>query len=1816
MNTMVDDRVVEMRFDNEHFEKNVQTSMRTLDKLNESLDLTGASKGLENVSAAAKGLDLSVLGDAAEGVKVKFSALQVMAITALSNITNAAVNAGKRIVSALTIDPIKSGFQEYETQINAVQTILANTSSKGKTLQDVNAALDELNKYADKTIYNFTEMTRNIGTFTAAGVDLDTSVSAIKGIANLAAVSGSTSQQASTAMYQLSQALSSGTVKLQDWNSVVNAGMGGQVFQDALKETARVHGIGIDKMIEKEGSFRETLKNGWLSAEILTETLSKFTGDLTEEQLKTMGYTDEQIKSIIKMGQTANDAATKVKTFTQLFDTLKEAAQSGWTQSWEIIVGDFEEAKELLTEVSDIFGGFINASAEARNEVLQGWKDLGGRTDLIKALRNAFEGVLSIITPVKEAFNEIFPPVTAEQLHAFTEGLKELTSRLKLSETQSANLKSTFKGLFAIVDIGRQALVAVWNVIKPLFGGVTALGNGILGVTGSWGDWIVKLNETIKKTDIFNKILQNFVGIIKNIIAKVKTGLAPVIQSVKEFVTSVAEKLHTKGFELFHGLLERVGARVEETSKAIDGMKSGVAIAVDAMGNALANSKFLKVMFAIFEAVKTITGGIIKAVGELVRGAFDKLADIEFDTLFDLVNTLSVGGIAVAIKKFIDSLSEVRNTGKSFVEGLADIKDAIVDTFGAIQSQLKAGTLQKIATAIAILAASVLVISLIDSDKLAASLAAVGALFAELLTSMSVFGKFGDFDKNTRKSCSMLITMSIAVAILAGAMVKLGSLEWEGVVKGIAAITALSAVVVKSAKMMSSGSGQLVKGASSLVIFAVAIKVLASACEDLGKLDFGSLVKGLIGVGVLMAEVAMFLNLAKFSSKSMSTALGMIALAAAIKILASACADFGAMSVETLIKGLTSIFVVLLELSMFTNLNSGAKNMISIGIAMIAIGAAMKIFASAMADIGSMNPAQIGNALLGMLGVLAEITAFAWVVPNDLTKTAAGLVVVGIALNILASALGKMGGMSMEEIGKGLLAMGVALAEVAIALRFMTGTLPGSAALVVASVALGLLVPVLAMLGAMPIGSIIKGLGAIAGAFGVIGLAAYMLTPIIGPILALAGALTLLGVSVVAAGAGITMIGVGLSAVAVGFTALATSVAGGATAIVAGLTVVITGIIKLIPSILVAVGEGILSLCKVIADGAAVICKAVTTVLKAVIKALTDCIPPLIQCVGLLITELLAFIVSTIPAIVDAALQLIVGLLEAIAENLDDIIEAGIMVIVSFVEGIVGAIPKVVDAGFKMMIDFCNGLAKAIRDNNQMLIDAVNNLMDAVIEAIVAWFGNFVEKGGEIIDNIISGITGEESNILEVIGQQVGKWVEAIKGTVSEWIEAGKAIIDGVIQGIKDKIAECVDAVKDFASDIVDGICDALGIHSPSRVFADIGENTIQGFINGMGSLFSNVGEKAKEIVTNAVTAIGKFPSKFMSAGKTLIGNVVSGFSSKLGAVKEKAGSIISTARTTIGNWASKFKSSGKTLISNVISGFGDKLSSVKSKASSIISTARTAVGDWASKFKTSGKTLISNVVSGFGAKLSAVKEKAIELASSAKTAIGNWYHSFKSTGRNLISGMIKGIGEKANSLVKKAEKVVDDAVEAAKNLLGIHSPSKVFEEMGKFVDEGFIVGLTSFAGRVVKATKDVGGKAINAMSGALSGISDIVTDGLDADPVIRPVLDLSQVQAGSGLLNGLFGQQTVALAGVNAGIIGGNMDTLSSLVAQMEKVNQNRNSEIVGAIATLREDVADLADAITKMKVILDSGTMVGELLPRIDSGLGRMAGHKGRGN
>ena len=2082
MSTTVDERVVEMRFDNKQFEQNIQTSLSSLDKLKKSLNLEGAAKGLETVNDAANKCsgNMSPLSNAVETVRVRFSALEVMAITALQNITNSALAAGKNLVSAFTIDPIKSGFEEYETQINAVQTILANTSSKGTTLDQVNNALDELNHYADMTIYNFTEMTRNIGTFTAAGVDLDTSVAAIKGIANLAAVSGSNSQQASTAMYQLSQALAAGTVKLQDWNSVVNAGMGGQVFQDALKETAKVHGIAIDEMIKDEGSFRETLSKGWLTSDILTETLAKFTGDLNEDQLRTMGYTDDQIKSIIEMGKTANDAATKVKTFTQLFDTLKEAAQSGWTQSWEIIVGDFEEAKELLTEVSDTFSAVINASADARNKMLQDWKDLGGRTMMIEAVKNVFEGLVSVAKPVREAFNEIFPPMTRKQLAEITERIRDLTAKFKMGEESSKNLKNTFKGVFAVLDIIGQAFKAVAGGVGELIGLFLPAGNGVLSLIGSFGEYLVKLDETVKKTDVFGKAVSTVVDIVKTAITFVKTAG----EKVKEFGKTAGEKFDFPGFELFHSFLERVHDRMAQIGDGAGKMKSGVIVAFEMMGEALEKCKFLKVMEALWTAVKVIAGGIADAVGTMMGTLAEKLGDADFSGVLDVLNSIAVGGIALSISKFLKSVTEPLEGLNGVLEGVTGILDGVRGCFEAYQTNLKAGTLLKIGAAIALLAGSIVAISLIDSDKLSASLGAITVLFANLLGAMAIFNKISSDTGKVAKACTAMIAMSVAVYILAGALKKVSDLDWGELARGLVGIAGLTTIVVASSKAMASGRKQVMKGATSLIIFGAAIKILASACKDLSKLQWDELRRGLTGVGVLFAEMAVFLRVAKFNGKMISTATGIVILAAAMKVLASACKDFGQMEWSEIGKGLAGIGGLLAELAVFTNLAGNAKHVMSTGVALIAIGAAMKIFASAVKDFGQLQWDEIGRGLTAMGGALAEVAIAVNLMPKNMIGIGTGLVIVGAALEIIANCMSKFGGMQWEEIGRGLTVMGGALAELAISLNFMKGTLGGSAALLVASTALAILAPVLSILGALSWEAIAKGLISIAGAFTIIGVAGAVLTPLVPTILALSGAFALIGVGVLTIGAGLLAAGTGLSALAIGFTALATAGAAGATAIVAALTVIVTGIAGLIPAVLTKVGEGIIAICKVIAAGAPAIGEAVKAVILTLIDVFVSCVPQLADGALQLVVGVLAALATYTPQIVDLAFKFIIGILEGIASNLPSLIKAGIDVLMAFFAGVVDALSGIdtgallkgivgigllsaimvalsataalvpgamvgilgigavvaemalvlaavgllsklpglswligeggkllqgigtaigqfvggIVGGFMSGVSsqfpqigadlsaFMNNVQPFLQGASQIqpsMMDGVKALAETVLiltaadilQGLTSWltggsslskfgeelvpfgeamrdfslaignmdgeivanaatagkalaemaatipntgglvsffagendmtafgkqlvpFGEAMKQFGDVItgldanavteaaiagkamaemattipnsggvvgffagendmgefgkqlvpfgeamkafgdavrgleaDAIVNSATAGKAlveladtvpntggvvafftgnNDVDTFGEKLVPFGEAMKAyseaimgmdsaAITNSATAGKALVelantipntgglvswftgDNDLGSFGDSLVQFGSGIKSY-SDSISGIdtgimssvitqvnrlveiakgmaeLDTSGMSGFSTALTQLGNNGIDSFINAftdasgrvtsaatsMLTTFINAANAQKSNMTSTfttmmqavLTTLTNYQTQFNTAGSTLMTKFITGIKSQDGNTKTAITNIISGCVTAINNKQTQFNTAGANLMIKLIAGIKSKDYETRNAFVNILSSCLTAIANKYPEFQNAGMQCMIKFIAGIKEKAEEVKTAFTGNLNASVTAIRDYHDQFKQAGAYLVEGFADGISENTYRAEAKARAMARAAAEAAEDELDEHSPSRVGYHIGDFFGLGFVNAIGTYAVKAYNASADMAKSAKTGLGNAIAKVKDMIDNGVDTQPMIRPILDLSDVEEKSHRLNTLF-SRSQALA-VSTGI-------------------------------------------------------------------------------
>lgn len=657
MSKKIDERVVEIQFDNKQFERNVSTTMSTLDKLKEKLKFSGATDGLENVGKAAKKVDMSGLGTAVDTVRMKFSALDVIAVTALANIANSAVNAGKKMISALTLDPVITGFQEYETQINAIQTILANTQSKGSTLEDVTAALDELNKYADKTIYNFTEMTKNIGTFTAAGVDLDKSVTSIKGIANLAAVSGSNAQQASTAMYQLSQALAAGRFSIMDWNSVVNAGMGGELFQNALIRTSELLKTGAKDAIATYGSFRESLTKGqWLTSEVLTETLTQLSGAYTEADLIAQGYTEQQAKDIVQLAETAVGAATDVKTFTQLIDTLKESLQSGWTQTWEIIIGDFEEAKELWTEVSDVFGGIIQSSADARNSLLEG--ALGGTSKWDE-----------LIAKVNEA------GISTEQFEAQLKKTAESSGAIKGSVDDLIKKYGSLSGAFAagalpisvVIDTIKSFVKNIDSATKPVQVATDQLEyfNDVVSkvIRGDFGNGQSRI-ESLTKAGYDNVAVQKLVNKVWERNGK---NWSDTTISAEE-LTSVISDLSTKEIQSI-GYTEEQAKKLKELAKQAE--ETGTPI--NELINSLNKPTGRELLIDTFRNALTGLISVCKAVGNAWRNAFPPMTSDQLYNIIDAVHSFSEN--LVPTEETIDKLTRT-------LKGLFAIIDIITTITG------------------------------------------------------------------------------------------------------------------------------------------------------------------------------------------------------------------------------------------------------------------------------------------------------------------------------------------------------------------------------------------------------------------------------------------------------------------------------------------------------------------------------------------------------------------------------------------------------------------------------------------------------------------------------------------------------------------------------------------------------------------------------------------------------------------------------------------------------------------------------------------------------------------------------------------------------------------------------------------------------------------------------------------------------------------------------------------------------------------------------------------------------------------------------
>lgn len=1256
-----------MKFDNRDFERGVSTTLSSIGNLSKALDAGFTSKatsGLGRMASAVKNFSFGKMGGAVDGISGKFVALSAVAVTALSRITNSAIDAGLGFARQFSgLAAAQAGFAEYEQKLGSIQTILANTGLKGeKGLNTVTAALDQLNAYSDKTIYNFGEMARNIGTFTAAGVDLETSVQSIKGIANIAALSGSNANQASTAMYQLSQAIASGKVGLQDWNSVVNAGMGGKVFQEALTNTAVAMGK-IDEsavtlnretgqMTINGASFRESISaigdEKWLTSDVLTNTLAQFSGDLTDAQLKAQGFNAQQIKDIREIATTAVDAATKVKTITQLIGTVKEAMGSGWAKTWEIIIGDFGEAKELFTNINDVVGGFIQKQSDARNKVLQDWKDLGGRDDLLAGLNNLFRVFLKIARPIRNAFRDIFPPATGAQLAKITEAFRKFTEGLLFGKEQSKQIKEVFRGVFTVFKILGIIIGAAIKYVAEFFGilvtggggsALLAIASAVGRVITAIGDWLTE-GDRLKHffdmiTDARNAVLEPLVGAIGKVVEAVVAlasgdvsgffdNLAAAGGNITDLFGVIGDRIESLGAGIgdFFSQLGAGGAgalqsTIDYISGAIDtlrdklsGFGGGGGLSVDAGPlDAVANqvdrlSWITDVAGHIWDVVSATFGGIARLlsavaprIGEFLGNMGDKfltfLEDASMDDLIKLINT----GVFVMLYRSISKLADTTGGLLGFGDAAKDAFTQLTGTLSTMQNAVRAQMILAIASAVGILAASLIGISLIPKDKLTGALGAVSALLGQVLILMVGMGKM-TFSGGVWALGPAMIGIATAMLIMAGALRAMEGVKWSA----------------------------MAKMAAVLGVMTVSLMAMGNMFH-------------LFAAGAAMAALAVGMTIMSVSLRIME------------KVKWSA---IGKMAVVLLEVGLT------------------------------------------LAGLGLMGPV-----------ILAGAAAIAIMAP---------------AMNIMTVALLLMSKVKWSTIGK----LAVTLLTLSVGLTAMVGALPGAFALTVMAGALTLLMPVLTTLGNMDFGTFAKSLAFLITtliALGTVGAVFGVMAPLIA---AFGAALLLVGGAMVLVGAGTLALGIGLTFIAAAGAGAFAVLIGGITTFLAVLPQwiiqfgqAIGGMITVIrengPPMVRALGEILRQLMREVGKSAPDFGRMCERLIEEGLRVIRNTSDDWIRTGIKLILDLLDGLSRNMKKITDKGTEVILKFLAGVRKNDDKIADAGVDTIVSLVGAIRGAIVKkigeFISMGASMGMSLITGAASGIRS-------ALSNVIDAAVQAV------------------------------------------------------------------------------------------------------------------------------------------------------------------------------------------------------------------------------------------------------------------------------------------------------------------------------------------------------------------------------------------------------------------------------------------------------------------------------------------------------------------
>lgn len=1335
----------------------------TLSNSKPTIPTSGMSSSVNAMQKSVDSFTTSHMDSALSSLGNRFDQFGIVAIAAIATLTSKAIDYAGQFIRGY-IQPMKDGLAEYELQLNSTQTIMANIESMDEwanvpevdRLKAVNETLDQLNTYADETIYNFSQMTHNIGTFTAAGVGLKDSASAIKGISNLAAMSGSTSEQASTAMYQLSQALAAGTVKLQDWNSVVNAGMGGKGFQNQLLQTAKVLGADVDDVINGTKTFRESLKDEWLSDKVLLETLKQYAGELSEADLRDANYNDDQIRQILQLGQTATKAATEVKTFTQLVDTYKEEVGSGWTQFWRYIFGDFGQARRGWTSIHERLSAMVNDSANARNNIVKSWSEHGGTEELYKTITNILDAFIKLKGTVTKAWRNVFPPGDlGGALYKVTHFIMQLSEKLILSDKAAEIMQKGFEAVFKVL---RFFLTLIKDIITAIHNFISF----IIKCVKTFTAWVFSLKEVRQVLETIGNAYNQVTNAVSQAIDKVKafmaaakgdkaaansSGVTKIVsqfqdayEGIKAAIQPVAKLIETFGSQTFRGLYD-VTLSTKDALNAFGETFSNLGTIIRnggiETGKAIQHylepvQKFAEGVAAgirkIIPYLKTAFGWIkdrLRDLGYYIKQFF---SDLNGHITADNILSLITSGFLISLLKNLSALVKFwtktsKEMKKNPVDQIAESVDKLFkrlgDTFDHLSDAVDFSKIAIFAISIKMISNALNELANIPEDKLAVALGALTVIVTEFSGVLALIGALGAMQstKMTKNlfNFSVINDMALGMVAISGSLVLLAKavsyfkgMKVDEVAMGVGAITVLLTAVtgsiialgglVKNSNVFTVIGPEIPKLATTLVGVAVAVVAIAAAIKLLDGIDADQIAVSALSIITLLGAIGGLM-------------FAMSKMAKAFIVMKDVGTDFVDFQPVSTIKGF--------------------------GFAVIEIAAACVLMAGAMKIIGSMDWDEWGRAILGMTaffalmsGLVAGLTIAAEISTkgfNNLGTVATSMITMAAALALVGVSMKIIGSMPWDKWGRAMITMTSCFVLLITANAILNGmdTTRTSANLMAFAGAITMLAIPIAIFAALPLKKFAQGMTGLVTSIGMLTAASYLLdgadTTKIGlglmaiavainilvpallllaaiPGAALAKSLMVLGVALISFYGTVMLLGP--SAVVLKDVSVSLLLFGASLNVIGvGLVALSAGAVAAaaaIDAILVLAGGALTALFGLIP----VLAKSIMSSIVGVLQVITAALPQILECLGKIIAELLKFIVEQTPAIVAAVVKTIDEVLKAIADKADSMADSIVRILIAVLKAIANHSIELVGAAGEIAKAIFSAIGKALSTQN------------------------------------------------------------------------------------------------------------------------------------------------------------------------------------------------------------------------------------------------------------------------------------------------------------------------------------------------------------------------------------------------------------------------------------------------------------------------------------------------------------------------------------